>query len=155
MVTKLLLWTWQNSQSWSDTPVWCTFINCTMSHSAHLFHISITIIQYNLQTQWGYICPILTHSTIIRQCKWLKSPTFFMFTSRCVTDKLTWMQSCSGGTKTVTSLTPGPCKLSYKTCIKTHINKTQHTNTVEIPRPPPFCYTGTPWKIKSIWYIFC
>jgi len=130
MVTKLLLWTWQNSQSWSDTPVWCTFIKCTMSHSAHLSHTCITIFQYNPKTLWGRICPILTHSTTIRKCKWLSvngckynGPYFCRFTTCCITYKLKWKESCSGGTKTITSLTPIPCNLSYKTCIKTWINK--------------------------------
>lgn len=129
MVTKLLLWTWQNSQYWSDSPVWRTFIKCTMSHSAHLFHIRITVFQHNPQTLWGHMCPILTHSTIIRKCKWLSvngckynSPTFCRFTACCVTYKLKWKERCSWGTKTVTSLTPIPCNLSYKTCTKSRIN---------------------------------
>ena len=140
MVIKLLLWTWQNSQSWSDTPVRRTFIRCTMSHSAHLFHISITIFQHNPQTFWRHICPIPTHSTIIRKCKWLsvngckyKSPTFCRFTSCHVTDELKWKDSCSGGTKTVISVMPVPCNLSYKTCIKNQLIKNGRQTQLRYP----------------------
>lgn len=136
-----------------DVRSWSAQCHILLIYPTHV----ITTFQHNPQTLWGHICPILTHSTIIRKCKWLSvngckynGPTFCRFTSCCVTYKPKWKESCSGGTKTITSLTPIPCNLSYKICIKTSINKKRQTKPVEIPRQPPAYYIRTQ-KIKSVW----